>query len=97
MTTVTEERRSIRPVGLRTRISMAFAISGLILSVVLAGVTMVLSREQFIEAREESAAAIAVNNAVRLNNQLTPDATVEDLPSMLDSLTSLEEIGRAHV
>ena len=29
MTTVTEERRSIRPVGLRTRISMAFAISGL--------------------------------------------------------------------
>ncbi len=90
MTTVTEERRSIRPVGLRTRISMAFAISGLILSVVLAGATMVLSREQFIEAREESAAAIAVNNAVRLNNQLTPDATVEDLPSMLDSLTSLE-------
>ena len=56
----------------------------------LAGATMVLSRGQLIETHEESAAAVAVSNAVRLNNQLTPDTTVEDLPSIVDSLTSLE-------
>jgi len=77
-------------VGLRTRISLAFAVGGLLLSIVLAGVTMVLAREQLITTREESAAAIAVSNAVRLNNQLTPDTTSEDLPTIVDSLTSVE-------
>ncbi|MDG2907444.1 MAG: HAMP domain-containing sensor histidine kinase [Acidimicrobiales bacterium] len=90
MTAVAEPRNTLRPVGLRARISMAFAIGGLLLSVALAGATMVLSRGQLIETHEESAAAVAVSNAVRLNNQLTPDTTVEDLPSIVDSLTSLE-------
>jgi len=85
-----EQRSTFTPIGLRARISLAFAIGGLVLSVVLAGVTMVLSREQLISTREESAAAVAVNNAIRLNNQLTPDTAFEDLPSIVDSLTSLE-------
>jgi len=90
MTADTERESALRPVGLRARILLAFAVGGLGLSVVLAGATMVLARGQLLETREESAAAVAVNNAVRLNNQLTPDTTFEDLPSIVDSLTSLE-------
>ncbi len=47
-----EQRSTFTPIGLRARISLAFAIGGLVLSVVLAGVTMVLSREQLISTRD---------------------------------------------
>tara|TARA_B100001123_G_scaffold69455_1_gene77761 strand:- start:5958 stop:7385 length:1428 start_codon:yes stop_codon:yes gene_type:complete len=85
------QHRDDRPaVGLRARISLLFAFGALVVSVVLAGVTLVFARGQLVENREESAAVIAVSNAVRLNNQLTPDTTFEDLPTIIDSLTSLE-------
>ncbi len=76
--------------GLRSRILFSYAIGGLALSLTLAGATLVLAGRQLIDDREEAATAVAVNNASRLSNQLTPDSTIEDLPAVVDSLTSVE-------
>lgn len=76
--------------GLGTRIAFLFAIGGLLVSTGIAGATLVLTRRQLVEARENTAAAIAISNATRLSNQLTPDSTIEDLPTVADTLTKIE-------
>ncbi|MGE4566787.1 MAG: ATP-binding protein [Acidimicrobiales bacterium] len=76
--------------GLQSSILFSFAIGGLALSLLLAGATLILARQQLVENREGAAAAIAVNNASRLSNQLTPESTIESLPSIVDSLTRIE-------
>ena len=70
--------------GLRTRISLFFAVGGLLVSIGLSGATLVLTRQQLIDSRENAASAFALTNATRLSNQLTPDSSVEDLPSIVD-------------
>jgi len=76
--------------GLGGRIAILFAVGGLLVSSLLAISTLVLTRRQLVESREGAAAAMAVGNATRLSNQLTPDSTIEDLPTIADSLTRLE-------
>ena len=76
--------------GLRTRISLFFAVGGLLVSIGLSGVTLVLTRQQLIDSRENAASAFASTNATRLSNQLTPESSVEDLPSIVDSMTKIE-------
>ena len=76
--------------GLRTRISLFFAVGGLLVSIGLSGVTLVLTRQQLIDSRENAASAVASTNATRLSNQLTPESSVEDLPSIVDSMTKIE-------
>ena len=73
--------------GLSGRIAMVFAVGGLLVSSLLAISTLVMTRRQLVESREGAAAAMAVGNATRLSNQLTPDSTIEDLPTIADSLT----------
>mgnify|MGYP003316546079 FL=1 len=85
------ETTSYRPrLGLQTRISLFFAVGGLLISIGLAGATLVLTRQQLIDSRENAASAFALTNATRLSNQLTPDSSVEDLPSIVDSMTKIE-------
>ena len=76
--------------GLRTRISLSFAVGGLMVTAALAGATLVLTRQQLIDSREQAAAAFAVTNATRLSNQLTVGAKVEDLAPIVDSMTKIE-------
>ena len=76
--------------GLRTRISLFFAVGGLLVSIGLSGATLVLTRQQLIDSRENAASAFASTNATRLSNQLTPESSVEDLPSIVDSMTKIE-------
>jgi len=76
--------------GLGNRIAVLFAVGGLLVSILLALSTLVLTRRQLIESREGAAAAMAVTNATRLSNQLTPDSSIEDLQAIADSLTRLE-------
>ena len=76
--------------GLGARISMLFAVGGLLVSLVLAAATLLLTRQQLLDTREQAAAAMAISNATRLSNQLTPDSTIEDLPTIADSLTRSE-------
>ena len=76
--------------GLGNRIAVLFAVGGLLVSILLALSTLVLTRRQLIESREGTAAAMAVANATRLSNQLTPDSSIEDIQAIADSLTRLE-------
>ena len=76
--------------GLGAQISVMFAIGGLFISVLLGGMTLLLTRQQLLDSREDAAAAMAVSNATRLSNQLTPDSSIEDLPTIVDSLTRIE-------
>ncbi len=76
--------------GLQTRILFSYAIGGLAISLLLAVATLTFTRQQLVDDREASAAAIAVNNASRLSNQLTPESTIEDVPGIIDSLTRIE-------
>ena len=76
--------------GLRTRISLSFAVGGLMVTAALAGATLVLTRQQLIDSREQAAAAFAVTNATRLSNQLTFESKVEDLAPIVDSMTKIE-------
>ena len=76
--------------GLQTRILFSYAVGGLAISLLLAAVTLTFARQQLVDDREASAAAIAVNNASRLSNQLTPESTIEDVPGIVDSLTRIE-------
>ena len=75
--------------GLGAQISVLFAIGGLLVSVLLGGTTLVLTRQQLLETRGIAAAAMAVSNATRLSNQLTPESSIEDLPTIVDSLTRI--------
>ena len=47
-----------------------------------------LTRQQLIDSRENAASAFASTNATRLSNQLTPESSVEDLPSIVDEVGS---------
>ncbi|MCH2423762.1 MAG: hypothetical protein MK196_11730, partial [Acidimicrobiales bacterium] len=76
--------------GLGNRIAVLFAVGGLLVSILLALSTLVLTRRQLIESREGAAAAMAVANATRLTNQLTPDSSIGDIQTIADSLTRLE-------
>lgn len=76
--------------GLQARILFSYAVGGLAISLLLAAVTLTFARQQLVDDREASAAAIAVNNASRLSNQLTPESTIEDVPGIVDSLTRIE-------
>ena len=76
--------------GLGAQISVMFAIGGLFISVLLGGMTLLLTRQQLLDTREDAAAAMAVSNATRLSNQLTPDSSIEDLPTIVVSLTRIE-------
>ena len=75
---------------LGNRIAVLFAVGGLLVSILLALSTLVLTRRQLIESREGAAAAMAVANATRLSNQLTPDSSIGDIQTIADSLTRLE-------
>jgi hypothetical protein len=58
--------------GLRARITIAFALGGLLLSTLLAVVTLTLTRQQLLDDAEDSAQIVSINNASRLRNNLTP-------------------------
>ena len=75
--------------GLGARISVLFAIGGLLVSILLSAAALVLTRQQLLETRGSAAAAMAVSNATRLSNQLTPESSIEDLPTIVDSLTRI--------
>jgi signal transduction histidine kinase len=58
--------------GLRARITSAFAIGALLLSALLSGTTWALTRENLVHQREDSASVIVYQNA-RTVQRITPD------------------------
>jgi two-component system, OmpR family, sensor histidine kinase MtrB len=76
--------------GLRARITIAFALGGLLLSTLLAVVTLTLTRQQLLDDAEDSAQIVSINNASRLRNNLTPTTDLSDVQTILGTLTRPE-------
>ena len=63
-----------RRIGLRWRLTLTFALGALVLSVTLSTIAFVLTRQNLLDQRDESAVTRAIANADRLASEL-PTAT----------------------
>jgi len=78
--------RPARRLGLRARIMLAFGLGALFLSLLLAGTTYALTRQNLLEQREESALTAAYFNARRVQGSLPSEP--EDIRATLASLAA---------
>lgn len=76
--------------GLRARITIVFATGGLVLSMVLAGATLYLTRQNLLSQREDNAVDLLAENRLRLGQSLTPDISGQALVQVLQSLSSAQ-------
>ncbi len=74
--------------GLGTRISLAFALGGLLLSTFLAFATQTLTREVLLRQRENAALSLALGNAQLAQSQITDDTEAEGVDDILSALQS---------
>ncbi len=77
--------RLIRRLGLRARITLAFAVGALLLSALLAGTTWALTRENLLNQREDAATVVVYQNA-EIVQQRVRDT---DAQTLLGSLRTL--------
>jgi len=77
--------RLIRRLGLRARITLAFAVGALLLSALLAATTWALTRENLLNQREDSATVVVYQNA-EIVQQRVRDT---DAQTLLGSLRTL--------
>jgi two-component system, OmpR family, sensor histidine kinase MtrB len=77
--------------GLRARITIAFAVGALFMAVVLAAATLGLTRQNLLDQRESSATARTYQNAASAALQLPPTTEADDTPSA-DPTELLESI-----
>ena len=78
--------RPARRLGLRARIMLAFGLGALFLSLLLAGTTYALTRQNLLEQREDSALTAAYFNARRVQGSLPSEP--EDIRATLASLAA---------
>jgi signal transduction histidine kinase len=74
-----------RRLGLRARITIAFAIGALLLSALLSATTWALTRENLLNQREDSATVIVYQNARIIRARVTPDTDKQALVSSLST------------
>ena len=76
----------IRRLGLRARITLAFAVGALLLSALLSATTWALTRENLVNQREDSALVLAYQNARTVQTRIgSPDT---DQQALLASLST---------
>lgn len=75
--------RLTRRLGLRARITLAFAVGALLLSALLSATTWALTRENLLHQREDSATVVVYRNAGFVQQQLAPNTDVLRLVSNL--------------
>ena len=76
----------IRRLGLRARITLAFAVGALLLSALLSATTWALTRENLVNQREDSALVLVYQNARTVQNRVpNPDT---DQQALLSSLST---------
>jgi len=80
--------RRRRRLGLRTRLTLTYAIAAALLSAFLAFTTFGLTRENLIKQREDTAVSRAFLNAVNVRNGL--GSTTDDIESLIGSLPTPE-------
>jgi two-component system sensor histidine kinase MtrB len=76
--------RFLPRLGLRARITIAFAVGAFILSTLLAATAWGLTRQNLLDQRESSATALVYSNAQQVQRGLTPD--LEDPGTLLADL-----------
>ena len=79
-------RRFLPRLGLRARITIAFAVGALFMPAVLAGATIGLTRRNLLDQRESAATAQTYANAENVRNQLESD--VSDPLGVVSSLVT---------
>ena len=72
--------------GLRARITLAFAVGALLLSALLSATTWALTRENLLNQREDAASTIVYQNAGIVRSRVTDDA--ESNQQVLNSLST---------
>lgn len=73
--------------GLRARITLLFALGGLLLSVTIAVSTLTIARQNLVNDREERSLAVVLRNADRVASRLTDETDPDALAVVFDSLT----------
>ena len=78
-------RNITRRLGLRARITIAFAIGALLLSALLSATTWALTRENLLNQREDAATVIVYQNARIVRARVTPGTDKQALVSSLST------------
>jgi two-component system, OmpR family, sensor histidine kinase MtrB len=78
--------RITRRLGLRARITLAFAVGALLLSALLAATTLALTRENLVNQREDSATVVVYQNAGIVQQRV--GASDEENRDLLSSLST---------
>ncbi len=76
--------------GLRARITLAFASGGLLLSIVLTGATLYLTRQNLLTQREDNAIELLAANQVSLSQRLTADISGSTLDNLVADLAGAQ-------
>ncbi|HEV8296837.1 MAG TPA: HAMP domain-containing sensor histidine kinase [Acidimicrobiales bacterium] len=74
--------------GLRARITILFALGGLLLSVIMALATLYLTRQNLLTQRESDAIDRLSSDASNLNSKLTPGISPESVQALLLTLST---------
>jgi signal transduction histidine kinase len=83
--------RFLPRLGLRARITIAFAVAALVMSAVLAAATLGLTRQNLLDQRESNATALTYQNAEAVSRQLPATTTSgEPAANPADVLASLQ-------
>ncbi|MEO7556725.1 MAG: HAMP domain-containing sensor histidine kinase [Acidimicrobiales bacterium] len=90
MRALLERIARLRPgrLGLRARITIAFALGAMVLSVILASTTFALTRANVSSQRESAVLSVVYVNASTVRNRLPDQTSVEQIPTQL--LSSLQ-------
>ncbi len=74
--------------GLRSRVTLAFAIGGLLVTLLLTVLTLGITRQVLLSQREDAAEVVAFANASRVKAQLTPDLDAGALNGIVETLNT---------
>ena len=77
--------RYVPRLGLRTRVILAFSIGGLLLSMVLSGLVLGITRTNLVNQREANATRQVVVNAQNVRSGVTPDSNVSQVLQSLQT------------
>jgi signal transduction histidine kinase len=76
---------------LRARLTLAFGLGALLLSVLLSALAYGLTRSNLIERREATALEVVSRNAQQADRRITDDLAAEDIPALLRDLVTVAD------
>ncbi len=74
--------------GLRSRVTLAFALGGLLVTLLLTGLTLGITRQVLLSEREDVAEVVAFANASRVKAQLTGELDAGAINGIVESLNT---------